>query len=444
MNYERKVGVVGGGISGIAAAYFLEKKGFKVEIINADKELGGRAGSDYIGTRKIGFGGKNIGRNYPLFRQFVADHGDFEYEYFGINTSSKIKGKSHVIDTTKPISALKNMVALTGVKDFLRILPMMAVIKLNENNGYLGGPYFNHLAGDNEDKTMDEFFCEKCTNNFVRPITIRMNGSEPENYYLGNFGSNLKMIMDKYDQLVDGVHAVIEKLSPNISIKNSTQVTGLMQQGNRIVGIMATQEDGTPVSLNYDAVIIATPAPYAAKILEEANSELSFKLKQVKYNPVAIAVAKYRKNIFGNNVRARVFGTEHCLSNAGAYGINDLDMVRYTFSGSLTNQTIHENTDPEEILAMGEASLNSHFSVDKKDRENYVYRYFKYGYCAYSPNHNNLIQRVKEITRQSFSGLFLTGDYIRGAALEACFRASYEVVQSFEEEIKQSELRNAV
>lgn len=444
MSKPLRVGVVGGGISGIAAAYFLNKKGYEVEVVEADGGLGGRTGSAYLGDRQVGFGGKNIGRQYPLFRKFVKEQGDFEWEYFGINTSSTVDGKSRVIDTKKPVQALLNMVALTGVKDFLKIVPMMLAIKRSESNGYLGGRYFRKFSGADNNITMSEYFDEKCAKNFVRPITIRMNGSEPENYYLGNFGSNLKMIMDKYDQLTDGIHSVIDKFSPRISVKTNTKVMGLVERDGNVLGVVA-EKDGRLINLSYDAVVIATPAPIAAGILRNSNSELCATLNSVKYNPVAIAVAKYNKDVFNKTVRARVFGSDHCLSNAGAYGINDLDIVRYTFSGKLMSDTIDECTDPEAVLTMGERSLNTQFSLEDNKRECFVYRYFKYGYCAYSPNHFELIETVKKVTRDSYRGLYITGDYMRGAALEACFRSADETANMLTETMPQSvsELRRA-
>src|SRR5258706_9231111 len=62
--------VVGGGVSGMAASYFLQQHGFDSEIIEKDGALGGRMGTLQLGERWIDFGGKNVGKGYKLFRQF--------------------------------------------------------------------------------------------------------------------------------------------------------------------------------------------------------------------------------------------------------------------------------------------------------------------------------------------------------------------------------------
>jgi protoporphyrinogen/coproporphyrinogen III oxidase len=77
---KKRIAVVGGGASGIAAAYFLQAAGHKVEILESGSSLGGRIGSQALQGKIMDFGGKNIGKNYPLFRQFVKATGDFEFE----------------------------------------------------------------------------------------------------------------------------------------------------------------------------------------------------------------------------------------------------------------------------------------------------------------------------------------------------------------------------
>ncbi len=442
MNNQTTVGVVGGGISGIATAYYLTKLGYSVELIESESGLGGRVGCDYIGDRKIEFGGKNIGRNYPRFRKFVAEMGDFPYEFFGINTSSNVKGKKKVLDSEKPISTLFNVIAMTGFRDFSRMARMIQAIKSNPDNGYLRGPYFKKLSKSKDDQPISEHFGKGFCDNIIRPLTIRMNGCEPENYYLGNFGSNLKMIVDKYDQLEDGVYKVIEKFTEKVSVRTSTRVTGLQMQDNKVLGVIAEQ-DGKSQQLAYDAVVLCTPAPVSAKIVANSLPNLQSLLDTINYNPVAIVVAKYTRNIFDFDVRAQVFGPEYSLSNAGAYGINDRDIVRYTFSGTTANQAISEQSSPEEILTLGEETLNPHIAVSKSDREGFVYRFFRAGLCAYAPHHADLVDEMLSITGQ-VQGLSISGDYMRGAAIEACFYSAEEAVNQIKNQLSQSYLEKNV
>jgi protoporphyrinogen/coproporphyrinogen III oxidase len=79
--------VVGGGISGVATTWFLERLGRRPTLIERSSALGGRSESLPLGSRVVTLGGKNIGRRYTLFRELVASLGLDSYEHFGINSS---------------------------------------------------------------------------------------------------------------------------------------------------------------------------------------------------------------------------------------------------------------------------------------------------------------------------------------------------------------------
>jgi len=64
--------IVGGGASGLATAFFLKQLGLDSEIVERESTVGGRMGTVELGGRSLDCGGKNIGRQYKLFRQFAA------------------------------------------------------------------------------------------------------------------------------------------------------------------------------------------------------------------------------------------------------------------------------------------------------------------------------------------------------------------------------------
>ena len=146
------------------------------------------------------------------------------------------------------------------------------------------------------------------------------------------------------------------------------------------------------------------------------------------YYPVAVAVVKYRNDIFQSDLRAMIFDNSSFLSNAGAYGINDLDLVRYTFSGVAARKLISSETNSENLISIAEKIIEEYFNVKGNKREDYVYRYLDPGLCAYSSYHYKLLQKIEQVLGP-FRNIGLTGDYWRGASIEACFRSAEEAVQ---------------
>ena len=422
-----KWAVVGGGISGIAAAYFLRERGVNAEIIEKDATLGGRIGSGRIGPRSIDFGGKNIGRHYKLFRDFSRSLGDYTYEPFGINSSRVRNGKIVTLDSSRRFRSTFNFLRDCPKRDVLLLAYLCAHVLINKNNRYLGSRFFSAL-GERHDKTpLDMIFSRHFCNAAVRPMSVRMNGAEPDEIYLGNFGTNIGMWLDSYDQLQSGMSTLLDAFQHTARLLLGTRVDQLLMQNNRIAGLRLTHADGTTEEREYDNVILATPACVTADLVRHVDASLADALSRIKYYPVMVAIAEYQRDIFSPEVRALVFGPQDPLSNAGAYGVTCRNIVRYTFSGRAARAMIEEGISPECFIELGETTLNRYIPVKANERRAFVSRLFDPGLCAYGPYHARILDAIDHASR-SICNLFITGDYIRGASIEACMQASKATV----------------
>lgn len=414
-----RIAVVGGGMSGIATAYFLKQRGFVPEIVETGAALGGRAGSSQLGGKHIDIGGKNIGRRYQLFRQFIADHGAPELEFFGINSSTVQRGVLRTIDSEKKLQSLYQLLRLVGARDFVRLARLALAVHQNPEAALLGSEAFSRLSEARDHQPLPFWFGRECVQNFLRPITIRMNGAEPDEYYYGCLGSNIKMVLDKYDQLRLGMGALLERFSETLPVLLNTRVQALTERNKRGVRLLLDHADGTSTWRDYDQVVLALPAPLSAELLP--GTSISNDLRQVAYFPVSLIVAQYTRPIFQSDVRAIVFDEQSPLSNAGCYGPQNLDVVRYTLSGRKA-RSIADQGNAEHALSIAESALNRYVPVAARERVDFVHHHFDRGLCAYTPYHHRLLERLRqwEAVHPSVS---LTGDYVCGASIEACFRA---------------------
>lgn len=418
-----RVAVIGAGMSGIAAAHFLNQNGYQAELLEAEATLGGRAGSARLGDKVIDIGGKNIGRKYRLFRAFLRDCGAPPLEYFGINSSTFRGGKLRTVDSQRKLASLVHVLSLVGPRDFARLAGLARLLKKHPEEGLLGGSFFSRVAEEKDHQPLSHWFGAGTVRDFLRPITLRMNGAEPDEYSFGCLGSNLRMLLDSYDQLSLGMADLLERFEERTLVSFGTRVVRLVWSGRRVVGV-EVERDGKRETLDYAAVVLALPAPAAARLLP--GEAIERPLVAIRYNPVTLVVARYRRPIFDDRVRAIVFGPESPLSNAGAYGVNDLNIVRYTLSGRQA-RFITPETAPADVVARAESELARVLKVQASERVDFVFRHFSHGLCAYGPYHHRFLQQL-QAWESGVDGLILTGDYVRGASIEACFEAAREGV----------------
>lgn len=420
-----KFAIIGSGISGIAAAYYLHKNNQEFDIFEASDTVGGRVGGAKLGNKIVDLGGKNIGYNYKLFREFIKDQGSHEYEYFGVNTSKIRNGKIIPINREKNFKSLLNLLKLSSPLDLIKLFKHVKKVKDNLDNGLLNSNFYNNLADKLDHKPLSNHFGKKCIDNLIRPMTIRMNGAEPEECYIGNFGTNIRTAFDKYEQLTTGLNNILSSFSKKINITLNTQVTEIKYIKNKVR--LTLKSNGREKFTEYDHIIIATPAYIAKDLINKASSKASNALKSINYFPVGVIVASYKESVFNSDVRAMVFDKNQPISNIGAYGIDDLNVVRYTFSGKTFRKKFGKKLTPEKAIKLAESLVPGEFNIKGNKRINYIYHYWDKGLCAYSSYHYKKLQLVdNELENKKIS---LVGDYIKGASIEACFSSSKEAVE---------------
>ncbi|MFF2397442.1 protoporphyrinogen/coproporphyrinogen oxidase [Nocardia sp. NPDC058114] len=416
----KRYAVIGGGLSGIGAAFALHRAGHTVELLEQDAVLGGRCGFDSLGGRPIMMGGKNIGRRYHELRGFVAASGGRAYEPFGINSSQIINGELVTLDNPGIAGFLRHLLRMGSPIDAARMLYYGARVRFDERNRYLGSDWFGRAGTANDSVALGAHFGAEFGRTVLRPLTVRLNAAEPDEVYLGAFGVSLGMVQDRYDQLVDGMQPVLDWFAGQVPVRLGTRVDRLVVRDGRVIGLDTVENGGATTFSAYDGVVLATPAHAAAGLLEPVVPALSKALSEVAYYPSTVAVVQYERPFFGSTVRSIAFDSGPC-SAAGVYGVNDLDIVRYTFSG----RDARPSPDAQLLATWiddAEAKVRGHLGGPAIERVRTETRSWAAAHCAYLPDHAGFRTVVREQT-ESVAGLQLAGDYLLGAQLEACYRS---------------------
>ncbi len=424
MKTNQRIAVIGAGASGIAAAHFLLARKHQVVLFERESTLGGRIATAELGGRRVAVGGKNFGREAVLFRQFVAENGNAPFEEHGVNISREVGGRLLPMKPRNLREAMRNMLSM-GVLDTLKFLKYFRLIRNAKGaNDYLGNEAFAGISEQSDHKPLSEHFGPRFNEHFLRMLTVRGNGAEPEACYLGNLCANLGAGAPKgLEQLEgDGMYSTLQTFArrPGLQWVGGAPVSGLVhEEGRYRVAVHGRPELSDGI---FDAVIVALPAHHAAALLEPLCPGIAGPLDKIVYNPTMMAVVQYAAPVFSEAVKAVSFGRGEILSSAGAYGNRDLDIVRYTFSGGAANRAVNAQSDPEQLLKVAEGLLSRYCPGASGKRLGYVHRYFAEGHCSYAPYHHR-VMRAAQATLDGHA-IGLTGDYVKGASVEACFMAS--------------------
>lgn len=431
---ERRVAVVGSGISGLAAAFQLDNAGYCVDLIERDDRIGGRFGVAALGERPVMMGGKNIGRRYSAFRAFTSALGSHPYEEFGINSSRVEDGQVQTFDSARVARTLRNVFKVGSPRDLGRIAGLAVRVKTDDANRFLGSPLFTRLADRHDATPLSAHFGPDLTRHLLRPMTVRMNGAEPDEVYLGTLGTNLALILDTFDQLVRGIQPVLDAMARRVTVRLGSHVECLLVEDGRVAGLRIAHDGSPAADQRYDGVVVAAPARAAAGVLRSELPQLGRRLDEVRYFPTTVALVEYDRPVFTPQVRALTMDDGPC-SNAGAYGQEDRHIVRYTFSGRRARISEPSAEQIEQWIGAGEERLREHVPASRRARRvRSVSRHWAAGYCGYLPFHGTFLAAVRDEVA-ALPCLELAGDYLLGVSIEACFRSGEQAAGRLAEQI---------
>ena len=425
-----RVAVVGGGIAGIAATERLGALGHQAELFEAGPRLGGRISAAALGEREICLGGKNVGSRYRRFRELVEWRLEASYEKFGPDTGQLVHGRVRNLSFRSPRmrARLGTRLLLRGqARGGLRFLRLAKAVREDPDNAHLGSPVFADLAQETGDPSLPEYLGREMCKDAVRHATVRMNAAEPSECHIGNFGTNLGLVVDRFEQL--GGTALLDWIAAveaaNV-VHADSPIESLVAAGGEVRGVV----EGDGSERGFEGVVLAVPAHQAAQLIGESDPELARLLCGVRYFPVGVVVAEYDRPAFPDAFAALTAPAGMALSNAGSYGLEERHIVRYTFSGAPARALVEPDSfDPEARLAEAEDFLGRHAPVAGARRLRFAARAFRPGLCAYRRDHACFLREVAE-RLEGLTGLALAGDFMRGASLEACVRSGQEAADA--------------
>jgi protoporphyrinogen/coproporphyrinogen III oxidase len=488
-NETPHVVVIGGGISGLSAAYYLQRLAreaglpLRYTLVERDARFGGKLLTDMIGEFVVEGGPDSIITQKPWGVQLVRDLG-LDDQLIGTN---ELPRKVYFLSNRRPVPMPEGMTLIvpTKIGPFLRSPLLSPLGKLRVLLDLVIPP----RQGD-ADETLADFirrrFGKEALLKLAEPLLAGIHNSESERQSLLATFPRLREIERQHGSLIRGMRAARrttndERRTTNVSVSEGslsvlrppssvvqsafvtlkggiaaladalvraldgrviggTGVTALDYEAARGRPYRVRLEDGE--ILDADAVILTTPAFNAAELVKPFQPELAAGLQQIRYVTTGTVSLAYAKPDIGEPLDGYglvIPRTERRRINAitissakFAHRAPDDALLLRVFVGGSRNPKVAE-LDDAPLLDLARAELRDILGIRAEPLWSRIYRWPRSN-PQYDVGH---LARIDALEALCPAGLYLVGSAYRGVGIPDCVRQGQAVAASMIAHLKQ-------
>ena len=464
---RRKVVVVGGGITGLTAAFYMQKearaKELPVDIVLVESSL--RLGGKIQTQRKNGFiierGPESFfDRQNDIYR--LAKDLGIESELITSNA-----GPTYVAVGSRLYPIPSNL--MSGENPHISPFITSGLFSLS-GKVRAACDFILPRSAENDDQSLGEFFRRRfgpeVVENLLEPLfagtfagdieQLSMHSTFPQLYEIekkhrsllvgmkksgANFLSNEPITKDKgiFQTFTNGLETLVEKLEESL-------LPGTVLKGVKVEEIEHGKDNTVQIVLNNftqikaDAVVVATPFNVAQKIFSKHN--LLTELKTMKAATIATVTMVFKKEQLGNLdalsffvSRNSDFSITSCTwSNRKWPNTTPEDYVLLrSYIGRVGDEAIVELSDSE-IEKTVLQDLMKTIGINGAPVETIVSRW-KNAMPQYTVGHEEKIARVKQELQEQFPTVKLSGSSFEGISIPECVKQGKTVAQEILNEL---------
>lgn len=461
MNTNKKVVILGAGISGLTTAYTLHKKGFDVKVLEKKNTAGGSMETIHDGGFLFDTGPNSGLETTPLIKQYVEDaelSGEMIYANEEGNKRYILKNGELLALPTSPGAFLKT--GLFSAKAKLRLLKEPFVGK-SDDGFYQSIAEFvtRRLGREFLDNAIDPFVSGVFAGN---PEKLSVKSAFPKLYALEeNYGGLIKGMIKgakerkkrneeskqsaKMFSFINGMQTFPEALAKKINgnIFYNSDVISLNKESS---GYCVTyMQNGESKKLNADVVFSTIPTKKTSEIIPESDSNLKDKLENIFYPPVIVLYLGYDKRKINRPL--------------DGFGFLIPSKERKNFLGAIWSSTIFNNRAPDGFASftifIGGARNPGLLEIPEEQtiknairefqqimgiKENPDYQNYKVWANAIPQYNLGYIEVDNAIEKFELEnpGLFLGGNYIGGISVGDCVKNSEMHINKIEKFINEN------
>ncbi len=444
---NKKITILGAGITGLATAHWLNKDGYDVTILESKGSPGGSMITEKVNDFLIDFGPNSGLETTPKIREIVNDVGlsnEMIYANEEGNTRYILKNNSLIALPTSPDKFLKTN--LFSIKAKLRLMKEPFVGKSNDG-------YYQSIAEFVERRLGKEFL-----DYAIDPFVSGVFAGDPTKLSVQSAFPKLYRLEEKYGGLIKGmIRGAKERKQRNEESKQSAKMFSFingMQSfpraiakslGDKVIynaAITKIQKEdkwlvnysvnGEEKVLKSDIVFSSIPSYKLSEIFSGVGDSLLKHLEDIYYPPVLVLYLGYEKDIIGKKLDGFGFliPSKERKKYLGAIWTSTIfknrateDKASFTiFVGGARNPNLSEDILDEtidEVIKEFQSIMNikgSPILIQKK--------FWKKAIPQYNLGHIEHEKYFDNFETEN-PGIFLGGNYRGGISVGDCIKNSY-------------------
>ena len=440
-----KAVVIGGGISGLSAAYYLAKAGIRPTLLERQPRVGGVIQTSLQEGCLLEEGPDGFMAAKPWAMNLIKELGLAD-QVMGSNDHSRV---TYIVKKGKLVPMPEGLMMMVPTK----ILPLVETPLLSWGAKIrMGLEFFRQPPNSPQpDRSVYEFlldhYGEECIDYLAEPLLAGVYGGDPRDMSVNSVLARFVDIEAKYGSLTRGVLAAPRPKSSGgsflLTLKGGLgQLIQALDEALRpttdaIQADVETVENtaaGLRVRANgdwleADHVVLATTACDAAPILQTLQPELSTLLAGIPYTSSVTLSLGYRKATFDHPIqghgflvpkkeRKHIFGCTW-VGNKFDHRVPDNMVVLRCFLGGDALAL-----DDQSLVEAARSDLHSIMGLEAEPVFHNIARWPN-SMAQYTVGHAKRVERIEELAR-SIPGLHLAGNAYHGIGIPDCVRMGQE------------------
>ena len=458
----KRIGIIGGGISGLAAAFALEQKrraGAEIEyaVFEGSPRFGGVLVTDRVDGCLIEAGPDSFLTEKPWASDLCRQLGLGD-QLIGSNDADR---KTYILTRGHLVEMPDGLMFMVPTK----IVPsVLSPLFSTETKIRMAREWFHppHKANGDESVAafVDRHYGSEMVDRLADPLLSGVYGGEASQLSVRAVLPRFAEMEAKYGSLGRAMLAARKKMAQAAkgpprplfsSLKDGMQqmVDALLAQlppdalhANVPVQAIQPQDDGWTVSAGldsdqFDAVILAVPAGQAARVLQLASHELAAELGAITYSSSVTLTLGYDKKVraslppgFGflvpRSEGTRMLAATFVHNKFPHRAPPDRAIIRCFLGGSRDEAVL--DLSGEEIVSIARSELRKILGLTAEPLFARVYKW-RGAMAQYSVGHLERLQRI-EAVRQTLPGLALAGNAYSGIGVPDCVRSGTEAANA--------------